>query len=78
MSANSLFRLLVIIFFSLTKGLFIYRAYYRYREYIKSNLSKRWIKDLTNFKLLVKRIRNDVVLLITIIETDLNNLRPIL
>ena len=61
--------------FSLTKGLFIYRAYRRYREYIKSNLSKHQIKDLTDFKPLVKRIRNDVIPLIAVVGTDLNKLK---
>ena len=55
--------------------MFIYRAYYQYREYIKSNLSKRWIKDLTDFKPPVKRIRNDVVPLIAVIGTDLDKLK---
>ena len=61
--------------FSLTEGLFIYRVYYQYREYVKNNLSKCWIKNLTNFKLPVERIRNDIIPLITIIKTDLNKLK---
>ena len=62
-------------FFSLTKGLFIYRAYCQYREYIKNNLSKHQIKDLTDFKPLVKRIRNNIILLITVVEINLNELK---
>ena len=42
---------------------------------IKSNLSKYWIKDLTNFKPPVKRIRNDIIPLIAIIRTDLSKLK---
>ncbi len=61
--------------FSLTKGLFIYRAYYQYREYIKSNFSKHQIKALTYFKPLVKRIRNNIIPLIAIVGTDLNKLK---
>jgi hypothetical protein len=55
--------------------LFIYRAYSRYREDIKSNLSKCWIKDLTDFKPLGKRVRNNIIYLIAIISTDLNKLK---
>ena len=40
-----------------------------------SNLSKYLIKNLTDFKPLIKRIRNDIVLLITIIRADLNKLK---
>ena len=61
--------------FSLTKGLFIYKAYYQYREYIKGDLSKYWIKDLTDFKPPVKRIRNNVIPLTVIIATNLNKLK---
>jgi len=63
--------------FGLTKGSFACRAYCWYREHIKSNLSKCWIKDLTDFKPLVERIRNDVVPLIAVIivKTDLGELK---
>ena len=60
--------------FSLTESLFVYRVYCRYREYIKSNLSKYWIKDLTDFKPPVKRIRNNIVPLIAG-GIDLNKLK---
>ena len=33
------------------------------------------MKDLTDFKPLIKRIRNNIILLITIIGTDLNKLK---
>ena len=60
--------------FSLTEGLFIYRAYYWYREYIKNNFSKCWIKDLTDFKPLVERIKNNIVLLVAI-RTNFNKFK---
>jgi len=61
--------------FSLAKGLFTCRAYCRYREHIKGNLGRCWIKDLTNFKPLVKRIRNNIVPLIAVIRADLDKLK---
>ena len=61
--------------FSLAKGSFIYRAHRRYREQIKGDLGKYWIKDLTDFKPPVKRIRNDVVPLVAVIRADLNKLK---
>ena len=61
--------------FSLTKDLFIYRAYSQYREDIKSDLSKRQIEDLTDFKPLGKRVRNNIVYLIAIVSTDFNKLK---
>ena len=61
--------------FSLIKGLFTYRAYYQYKEHIKGNLSKCWIKDLTDFKPPVKRIRNNIIPLITIVGINLNKLK---
>ena len=61
--------------FRLTKGLFIYRAYYQYIEYIKSNFSKYQIKSLTDIKPLVKRIRNNIIPPIITIKIDLNKLK---
>lgn len=61
--------------FSLTKDSFACRAYSQYRKYIKSNLGKRWIEDLTDFKPPGKRVRNDIVHLIAIVSTDLNELK---
>ncbi len=61
--------------FSLTEGLFVYRAYCRHKEYIKSNFSKCWIKDLTDFKSLIKRIRNNIILLVVVIRMDLNKFK---
>ena len=62
-------------FFSLTKGLFTYKAYCWYRKYIKSNFSKYQIKDLTGFKPLVKRIQNNIIPLIAIVGTNFNKLK---
>ena len=61
--------------FSLVKGLFAYRAYYYYREYIKSNFNKYWVKGLTNFKPEIKRIGNNIILFIAVIGADFNKLK---
>ena len=62
-------------FFSLTKDLFTYKTYSQYRKYIKSNLGKCQIEDLTDFKLLNKRVRNNIIYFIIIISMDLNELK---
>ena len=61
--------------FSLAKGLFICKAYCQYREQIKGNLSKYQIKDLTDFKPLIKRIRNDIIPFTAVIRADLNKFK---
>ena len=61
--------------FGLTESSFACRAYRQYREHIESNLSKCWIKDSTDFKPLVERVRNDVVPLVAIVGTDLDELK---
>ena len=61
--------------FSLTEGLFACKAHCQYKEHIKDNLSKYWIKDLTGFKPLVERIRNNIIPLIAVIRTDLDELK---
>ena len=61
-------------FFGLAKGLFAYKAHRQYKKHIKSNLGKCWIKDLTDFKPPVKRIKNDIIPLIAV-RTDLDELK---
>ena len=61
--------------FSLTKNSFTCKAYSQYRKYIKSNLSKRWIEDLTDFKPPGKRVRNNIIHFIAIVSTDFNELK---
>ena len=61
--------------FSLTKDLFIYRAYNWYREYIKSDFGKRQIENLTNIKPLLERIRNDIIYFIVIVSINFNKLK---
>ena len=61
--------------FSLTKDSFTYRAYSWYKKYIKSNFGKHWIEDLTDFKPLSKRVRNNIIHLIAIVSTNFNKFK---
>ena len=44
-------------------------------ECIRSNFSKCWIKDLTDFKPPVERIKNNVIPLVAIVRTDFNEFK---
>ncbi len=59
----------------MTKDLFAYKAYSWYKKYIKSNFSKHWIEDLTDFKPPSKRVKNDIIYFIAIISIDFNELK---